>query len=110
MQVWTKQQWDGEKRMNKRNADEVDGIWWEFPVQITGSGGSQEVCLAGQAWEEALEASESLEQCWDKSPGKESKTEVFLLEAVAWEREAEGNVWSFSFFTTRWQDGGGISM
>lgn len=66
--------------------------------------------LVGRAgWEGALEA-ESLEQYWDKSPGKETKPEVFILEAVAQKREAEGNVWSFSFFTTRWKDCGGIIM
>ena len=75
-----------------------------------GSRGSKEVWLAGQAWEEALECSESLEQYWDKSLGKERKTEVFILEAVAQEHEAEGNVWNFHFFTTRWRDCGGIIM
>lgn len=35
---------------------------------------------------------------------------MFISEAVAQEREAEGTVWSFSFLTTRWRDCGGIIM
>ena len=72
-----------------------------------GSGGHGKVWLAGQAWEEALEA-ESLEQYWDKTLGKERRPEVCILGAMAQEGEAEGNVWSCSVFTTRWRDYGGI--
>lgn len=67
-----------------------------------GSGGYRKAQLAGQTWEGALEA-ESLEQYWDKSAGKEGKWR-HLLEAVTQECEAEVNVWSFSFFITRWRD------
>ena len=41
------------------------------------SGGCRKVWLGGQAREGALEA-ESLEQCWNKVPGKEEKTQRSL--------------------------------
>lgn len=49
----------------------------QAPDKNNGSGGYREVWLAGQAWEEALEA-ESLEQSWDKSLGKKRKTGVHV--------------------------------